>query len=106
MIPNDPDYKADRAFRRRDFCPPELFVMALAWVLRNDSDVTDVEVLLTREKRDAICRACLLSPEAFDRVLDWTIPTFPALLSPGTSAGFYGRFVRLHKIPMVEDLIR
>lgn len=104
--PNDPDFRGERVFRRRDFCPPELLVLALAWVLRSDTDVVGVDVLLTREKREAICKACLLSPEALDRVLDWAIPTFPEILSPGTSAGFYGRFVRLHKLPTMEDLIR
>lgn len=105
LYPNSPDAK-DRAFRRRDFCPPELVVLALAWVLRDETTVTGVDILLTREKREALCKACLLSPEALDRVLDWTIPTFPALLSPGTRAGTYGRFVRLHKTPTVEDVIR
>lgn len=105
LHPNSPDAK-DRTFRRRDFCTPELVVLALAWVLRHESAITGVDILLTREKREALCKVCLLSPEALDRVLDWAIPTFPALLSPGTSAGFYGRFVRLHKIPTIEDVIR
>lgn len=105
LHPNSPDAK-DRTFRRRDFCPPELVVLALAWVLRDETNVTGVEILLTREKREALCKVCLLSPEALDRVLDWTIPTFPALISPGTRAGAYGRFVRLHKLPTVEDVIR
>jgi hypothetical protein len=105
LHPNTPDAK-DRTFRRRDFCPPELVVLALAWVLRDETTVTGVDILLTHEKREALCKACLLSPESLDRVLDWAIPTFPALLSPGTRAGAYGRFVRLHKIPTVEDVIR
>lgn len=105
LHPNTPDAK-DRVFRRRDFCPPELAVLALAWVLRDESTVTGVDILLTREKRETLCKVCLLSPEALDRVLDWAIPTFPALISPGTRAGSYGRFVRLHKIPTVEDVIR
>ncbi len=105
LHPNSPDAK-DRTFRRRDFCPPELVVLALAWVLRDETTVTGVDILLTREKRETLCKACLLSPEALDRVLDWAIPTFPSLISPGTRAGSYGRFVRLHKIPAVEDVIR
>lgn len=105
LHPNSLDAK-DRTFRRRDFCPPELIVVALAWVLRDETTVTGVDILLTREKREALCKACLLSPEALDRVLDWAIPTFPALLSPGTRAGAYGRFVRLHKVPTVQDVIR
>jgi len=105
LHPDNPDAK-DRTFRRRNFCPPELIALALAWVLRDETTVTSVDILLTPEKREALCKACLLSPEALDRVLDWAIPTFPALLSPGTRAGAYGRFVRLHKIPTIEDVIR
>lgn len=105
LYPNTADSK-ERTFRRRDFCPPELLVLALAWVLRDEREVTGVDILLTREKRDAICRACLLNPESFDRALDWAIPTFPAILSTGTSAGFYGRFIRLHKVPTIQDVVR
>lgn len=105
LHPNSSDSK-DRTFRRRDFCPPELVVLALGWVLRDETTVTGVDILLTREKREALCKICLLSPEALDRVLDWAIPTFPNLISPGTRAGSYGRFVRLHKIPTVEDVVR
>jgi hypothetical protein len=105
LHPNSPDAK-ERTFRRRDFCPPELVVMALAWVLRDEAVVADVDILLTHEKREALCKVCLLSPESLDRVLDWAIPTFPKLLSPGTRAGAYGRFIRLRKIPTLEDVIR
>jgi len=105
LHPNSLEAK-DRIFRRRGFCPPELVVMALAWVMRNETTVADVDILLTPEKREALCRVCLLAPEALDRVLDWAIPTFPNLLAPGTRAGAYGRFVRLHKIPTLQDVIR
>lgn len=105
LHPNNPDAR-ERTFRRRNFCPPELVVMALAWVLRDEAVVADVDILLTHEKREALCQVCLLSPESLDRVLDWAIPTFPKLLSPGTRAGAYGRFIRLRKIPTLEDVIR
>lgn len=105
LYPNTAEAK-ERTFRRRDFCPPELVVLALAWILRDESTITGVDILLTPEKREALCKVCLLSPESLDRVLDWAIPTFPALLSPGTSAGFYGRFIRLRKVPTLEDMIR
>lgn len=105
LHPNSPDAK-DRVFRRRDFCQPELAVLALAWALRNESTVTGVDILLTTEKREAISKVCLLSPESLDQVLDWAIPTFPELISAGTSAGFYGRFVRLKRLPSLQDLAR
>jgi len=34
------------------------------------------------------------------------IPIFPQVIAPGTTAGFYGRFVRLHKLPQLADVIR
>lgn len=105
LFPNTHEAK-DRVFRRRDFCPPELVTLALAWVLRDESTITGIDILLTREKREALCKVCLITPEALDRVLDWAIPTFSSVISPGTSAGFYGRFVRLHKVPTFEDIVR
>lgn len=95
-----------KRFVRRAFCPPELLVMAIGHVLKDESAVIGTDILLTREKRESLCRICLLAPEYLDRTLDWTINTFPSLLAPGTSAGFYGRFVRLSKIPSFEDIVR
>lgn len=93
-------------FRRRAFCPPELLLLALGWMLRDEQSVTEVDVLLSRDKREALCRVCLLAPESLDRALDWMMPIFPEVIEPGTKAGFYGRFVRLHKRPTMEDVIR
>ena len=93
-------------FRRRSFCPPELLLLALGWLLRDELAVTEVDVLLSREKREQLCQICLLEPQALDRALDWMMPIFPNVIEPGTKAGFYGRFVRLRKLPTVEDVIR
>jgi hypothetical protein len=93
-------------FNRRSFCPPELLLMGLQWVLRDEQDIVGIDILLTREKREAICQVCLLEPDALDRALDWMLPIFPNVISPGTSAGFYGRFVRFHKVPTFEDIVR
>jgi hypothetical protein len=101
-----PKVVRDRQFSRRTFCPPELVLMGIGYILRNDSDVEGQEILLTKEKRDNLCRLCMIAPESLDRVLDWAIPTFPSLISTGTTAGFYGRFIRLHKRPSLEDMIR
>lgn len=95
-----------RRFVRRAFCPPELLMLAFGYVLRDESDVAGIDVLLTHEKREALCKVCLLAPEWFDKSLDWAIPTFPTLISAGTSAGFYGRFVRLTKLPEWADVAR
>lgn len=95
----------DNRFTRRSFCPPELLLLALGWVVGREG-LPETDVLLSRETRDAVCRICLLEPTAFDRALDWMIPIFPAVIAPGTTAGFYGRFVRLHKLPELADVIR
>lgn len=96
----------ERIFTRRSFCPPELLLLAVGYVVRDEDAVTDTDVLLSREKREAICRLCLLEPDALDQALDWMIPIFPNVIEVGTSAGFYGRFVRLHKLPTLADVVR
>lgn len=95
-----------RRFTRREFCPPELLIMAIGYILRDDPDATELDILLTQERRNALCQICLLEPSALDRALDWALPAFPTVISPGTTAGYYGRFVRLYKRPTFEDLIR
>lgn len=93
-------------FSRRSFCPPELMMLALGYSVQDESDVAESDVLLSRDRRELICRACLLEPNALDKTLDWAISVFPHLVEPGTSAGTYGRFVRLHKLPTLQDLAR
>lgn len=93
-------------FTRRTFCPPELMVLVIDHILRNEPDVTEYDILLTREKREAIAQICLLEPERFDPTLDWAISTFPHLIGPGTRAGSYGRFIRLFKRLEISDVIR
>lgn len=96
----------DKTFRRRAFCPPELVVLALGFSVRDEPYSVGVDVLLTRERRETICQLCLLAPEALDQVLDYALASFPALIQPGTSAGFYGRFIRLLKLPTLKDVAR
>lgn len=102
----NPPVIVDKSFSRRAFCPPELLLLAIGYVVRDMDAATDTDVLLSREKREAICRICLLEPDALDRALDWMIPIFPEVIKPGTSAGYYGRFVRLLKIPTLMDIVR
>jgi hypothetical protein len=101
----NPPVIENNIFTRRSFCPPELLLLALGWVVGREG-LPDTDVLLSREARDAVCRVCLLEPTAFDRALDWMIPIFPDVIAPGTTAGFYGRFVRFHKLPELADTIR
>lgn len=92
-------------FSRRHFCPPELAVLALGWVGQTMGGQVGVDLLLTPERREAMCRICLLEVAALDRVLDWTLPLYPDVVRPGTGAGVYGRFVRFLKWPELQDLM-
>lgn len=93
-------------FTRRHFCPPELALLALGWVGRTRGGEIGIDFLLTQERREAICRVCLLDPTALDRVLDWMLPLYPAVVRLGTGAGVYGRFIRFLKWPELQDLLR
>lgn len=101
-----PSVIQDKTFKRRSFCPPELVMMAIGYVLQDEENVTGIDILLTPEKRTQISRICLLEPDVLDRTLDWTIPIFSNLIAPGTTAGFYGRFVRLTRRPTMADMVR
>lgn len=93
-------------FKSRSFCSPELLVLAIGYILREEESIAGVEILLTPEKRESICKVCLLNPDAFDRSLDWAFPIFSNVISPGTQAGFYGRFIRLSRPPTLLDIVR
>ncbi len=92
-------------FTRRHFCPPELVLLALGWVGQTFGGELAVDFLLGPERREAVCRLCLLEPMTLDRVLDWTLPLYPTVIRPGTGAGVYGRFIRFLKWPTLQDLL-
>lgn len=96
----------DELFARRHFCPPELALLALGWVAQTLNGDIDIDLLLTPERRESLCRVCLLDPAALDPVLDWMLPLYPTVVRPGTGAGVYGRFVRFLKWPELGDLLR
>lgn len=91
-------------FRRREVCSRELLLLAIGQVAREDGAAIGIDLLLTPERRAAICRICLLEPAVLDRRLDQMLPTFPHLIAPGTRAGPYGRFVRLLAEPDITSL--
>lgn len=92
-------------FTRRYFCPPELMLLAIGWVAQQTEGELGIDFLLTPERREMICKVCLLDPSVLDRTLDWTLPLYPAVMVAGTSAGAYGRFLRLLKWPEMSDLL-
>lgn len=101
-----PHVLTDNGFSCRTFCIPELVILAIGYSVRDQTEVENVDILLTRERRECIAQLCLLAPEHLDSVIDYAIRSFPQLIQPGTTAGFYGRFIRLLKRPMIEDVIR
>ena len=101
----DPMVIVKDVFRRRQTCSAELIALALGRAAREAGIGAGNDLLLSQERREAICRICLLEPGYLDRLLDWAIPRFPALLAPGMRGGSYGRSVRLLRIPAVEDLV-
>jgi hypothetical protein len=92
-------------FSRRTFCSPELLLLAIGWAFHAEADPVGVPLLLSRDRREVICRLCLLDPNHFDRVLDWMLPRFPKVIESGDKAGFYGRSIRLRKMPTLEDIV-
>jgi len=101
-----PSVLEDGKFQRRDFCPPELLLLAIGYVMRDELEAVDVDILLSHARREEICRVCLLDPSAFDQTLDWMIPLFPKVILSSEDAGYYGRYIRLHRRPTLEDIIR
>lgn len=91
-------------FSRRFFCPTELMVLALGWVARTSGGEPGIDILLSPERRKALCQLCLLDPAALDRTIDWTLPLYYEFIRPGTRAGAYGRFIRFVRWPQLADL--
>ena len=100
----DPPVIVERLFARRQTCSAELIALALGQAARQAGIGAGNDLLLSQERREAVCRICLLEPGYLDRLLDWAIPRFPELLAPGMRGGSYGRSVRLLRLPAVEDL--
>lgn len=94
----------DNVFQRRHFCKPASVLLATAYVARETEASLGIDMLLTPERRDAICKLCLLEPATLDQTLDWMLPIYPEIVEPGTTSGIYGRFLRFIKWPAFEDL--
>ncbi|XWX02495.1 hypothetical protein VZO05_08245 [Aggregatilineales bacterium SYSU G02658] len=101
-----PPVLADKTFKRRDFCEPALMLLAFNYALRDDPDALNINILLSEELREQLCRVCLLDPIYFDQTLDWMLPLYPHIISSDPDVGYYGRYVRLQKLPTIEDLVK
>jgi hypothetical protein len=88
---------------RRKFCPPETFVLAIDYIYQRQAISYQTNLLLDTDKRDAICKVCMLEPSNFDATLDWACGQFD-FLNQGTSGG-WGRHVTLARVPALEDFM-
>ena len=90
-------------FIRRAFCPPELFVLAVDSVYLTQGVDYGANLLLSDERRDAVCQVCLLDPAGFDRVLGYAIAQFD-YLEKGLGGG-WGRYLTLRRGPRLEEFV-
>ncbi len=101
--------RGKREFARRTTCSRELLLLGIGWVYRDavgephaDGLLDSADLPLTRDRREALCRLCLLDPAHLERMLNAVISTYPGYISEGTATGF-SRFLRLYRIPRIED---
>ena len=97
------DKDSKMAFKRRAFCPPELFVLALDFVYRENEVDYGANLLLNDARRDEICQICLLEPGSFDRVLDYAAAQFD-YLEKGLGGG-WGHYLTLLRQPKLVDFV-
>jgi hypothetical protein len=91
----------DKVFTRRTFCPPETFVLAADFLYRLEDADYQTNLLLDQDKRDAICKVCLLEPTAFDSAFDWAAGQCD-FLQRGTSGG-WGSYILLTRQPRIQE---
>lgn len=96
----------DGNFNLRHYCSPELLLMALGYVTKITEAQIGLDQPLTAERRELLCRICIIEDSALDQILDWLFPEYPDYIQPGTSTGSYGRFVRVLQIPTLKGLLR
>lgn len=97
------DEESKMVFRRRTFCSPELFVLAIDFVYRENGVDYGANLLLNDTRRDEICQVCLLEPGSFDRVLDYAAAQFD-FLEKGLGGG-WGHYLTLLRQPELDDFV-
>jgi len=97
------DAQSKEMFTRRTFCPPELLVLGIDFVYQTQEVDYGANLLLSEERRDAICQVCLLEPAGFDRVLEYAEAQFD-YLEKGVGGG-WGRYLTLRRAPKLQDFV-
>lgn len=88
------------SFKRRNFCPPELFVLVVDYLYRNRDYGSNL--LLTENVQEEICWMSLIEVSGFDRVLEYATRQFEYLEA---GIGGWGRYLTLHRKPTLEDFV-
>lgn len=101
-----PEVIINKRFALRHYCSPELFLMALGYMTEITDAQLGIEQPLSEDRRELLCRVCLIDESALDQMLDWLYPEYPDCVQPGTRTGSYGRFVRVLHLPRLKDLLR
>ena len=94
----------EESFKRRLFCPPELFLLAVDYVYRRSKTEYGVKLILRENVKEEICKMCLLDPVSFEKVLSHVELQFENLFSSQIGGG-WGRYVTLEREPTLKDLL-
>lgn len=100
-----PEVIVEGQFALRNYCAPELLLMAIKYVSEITEAQLGIEQPLTEDRRQMVCQICLIEDIVLDQMLDWLYPEYPEFIQPGTSTGSYGRFIRIMKLPQFKDLL-
>lgn len=92
-----------KTFNRRTFCPPEIIAFSVDYLYQAERIEYQTNLLIDTEKREMICKACLLEPTAFDTVLDWATGQYDFLQK--RTGGGWGTHILLTRKPRVKDFI-
>lgn len=95
--------KANKIFKRRTFCPPETFALAVDYLYRLEGIDYQANLLLNLDKQETICKVCLLEPTSFDSAFDWAVGQYD-FLQRGASGG-WGSYILLTRKPKIQDFL-
>jgi len=87
------------SFTRRAYCSPALFLMGLGWMAREAGNQFGDLVAIDEERRDKVCRFCLIEENQFDFMLNETLSRF-SYISVQRSVGLY---IVIEREPQLTD---
>lgn len=88
-------------FRRRAFCSTALFVMALGYIVRESASAFGELIKIDDERRQAVCRFCLINETGFDLMLDDALRKVPYV---SVQKGFE-IYIAIDREPQIADFL-